>query len=290
MPTISSAKLAACSVPNLNYGHIRGGFRLLLFVLLLMVAGPLFVIVKQTLKEERRMAVVRGVYRLLPRILGIRIVQIGKPVNSRPCLYVANHLSYTDIPVLASILKATFVSRGDVNGWPVIGWLARQQRVLFISRRKEKSLVEVQAVRQRLEGGERILMFPEGTSSDGQRVLPFKSTFFAIANPVMYNGIEQQVAVQPISMTPTELGGLPIGRHQRPLYCWYGDMEFAPHLWDLVQLAGFTVEVRFHTPTTLAEMGDRKKLAHYCEETIAAGLSEGLSGHRTLVPHKAKTA
>ena len=268
---------------TITVSHVRGTLRLIGFILIILCAAPVLVFADRFLKEERRVAVVRGSYRLLPRLLGIKLVVYGKPIADRPCLYVANHLSYLDIPVLGSILKSAFISRGDVAGWPVIGWLAKQQRVMFITRRKNTAVAEAKMIRDRLEAGERLLMFPEGTSSDGQHVLPFKSTFFAVAQPVTFQGRERQVTVQPVSMALTERGNLPIGRHQRPLYCWYGDMEFAPHFWDVLQQPGFTVEVRFHPATTLAAMdNDRKKLAHYCEETIAHGLSDGLAGRRPV--------
>ncbi len=258
--------------------HLRGGLRLFAFLLIMLVATPFLFVGLYIRNEDRRAALVRFFYGILRRAIGLRLVVTGTPTEAMPAIYVSNHLSYLDIPVLGSLLKASFISRGDVAGWPVIGFLSKLQRTIFTSRSRNTAVAEAKTIRARLEAGDRLLMFPEGSSADGNHLLPFKSTFFAVAAPIIKNGIEQQIVVQPISLTLTELGDLPIGRHQRPFYAWFGDMDFAPHFWQALQLPGFTIEVRFHAPTTLAQAGDRKALCAYCEREIMAGVDEGLSG------------
>lgn len=264
-------------------GHIRGALRLVAFLLVMLVATPFLFACLYIGSEDSRAAVVRFFYGILRRAIGLRLVVTGAPTEAQPALYVSNHLSYLDIPVLGSLLKASFISRGDVAGWPVIGFLSKLQRTIFTSRSRATAVAEARQIRARLEAGDRLLMFPEGSSGDGNRLLPFKSTFFAVAAPILKpDGTEQQITVQPVSLALTELGDLPIGRHQRPFYAWFGDMDFAPHFWQALQLPGFTIEVRFHPPTTLAAAGDRKAICTYCEREIAHGMDEGLSGR----PHR----
>src|SRR5205823_4355820 len=119
----------------------------------------------------------------------------------------------------------------------------------------------------------------EGTSGDGNRVLPFKSALFSVAAAAT-----DQVIVQPVSIAYTRLDGMPIGRRLRPLFAWYGSMAMAPHLWTLLGLGAVEIVVEFHPPTTLAECGSRKLLAGYCYERVAAGMANALSGRRGLRP------
>lgn len=259
-------------------GKIRAVVRIILFLLMVVVTYPLFWLSRR-LSEEKRTTIVRAIYKVLVTMLGFKLRVYGRPVDNRPCLYVANHLSYLDIPLLGSLLKASFVSRADVAGWPLFGHMGKLQRTVWIDRKPELAVEHAKELRRRIESGDRILVFPEGTSTDGLHLLPFKSTLFEVAQPFKNaDGTETQVTVQPISIVVTEMGNLPIGRHQRPLYSWYGDMTFEHHFWDMLQRAGFTLEVQFHAPVTMAQFGHRKKLAAHCEQVIAEGLSAGLAG------------
>jgi 1-acyl-sn-glycerol-3-phosphate acyltransferase len=257
---------------------IRMIARLLIFLSLAIIALPIHV-VSLRMNEDARAATVRWVFRVLMFCLGFTIRVHGKAVEDQPCVYVCNHVSYLDIPVLGTILKASFVSRADVGSWPLIGWFARLQRTVLIERKPELARQHATTIRARIETGDRLLFFPEGTSGDGQRLLPFKSSLFDVAKPIMRaDGSEQQVTVQPISLIVTELGNLPIGRHQRPFYAWFGDMEFAPHFLEALSLPGFTIDVQLHAPVTMAQFANRKALAAHCEQVMAAGLSCGLAG------------
>jgi 1-acyl-sn-glycerol-3-phosphate acyltransferase len=118
-------------------------------------------------------------------------------------------------------------------------------------------------------------MFAEGTTSDGNRVLPFRSSLFATAE---IDADGAPIRVQPISIAYTRLDGIPMGRHFRPYFAWYGDMEMLPHLWGIVGLGRSTVVVHFHKPVTIHDFPDRKALAAYCQAVVASGVSAALSG------------
>jgi 1-acyl-sn-glycerol-3-phosphate acyltransferase len=218
----------------------------------------------------------RFYHRQCCRILGVRVRQVGQPSASRPILFAANHISYLDITVFGSLLPASFIAKSEVARWPLFGWLAQLQRSVFVDRRVRSTARQRDSIARRLADGDALILFPEGTSGDGNRILPFKSALFGVADAV------PGVRVQPVSIAYTRLDGMPIGRALRPLFAWYGTMTMAPHLWRVLGLGTVEVIVEFHPPTTLAECGSRKAVARYCEERVATGLAAALSGRRAV--------
>lgn len=218
------------------------------------------------------------IYRLWAAIVcwicGLRLVVRGTPVGGSGCLYVANHCSYLDIPVLRAILDATFVSRHDVSGWPILGPLARMTGTLFFERRATRSGEQARQMSGQLEKGQSIILFPEGTSTDGNRVLPFKSSLFAAVE--RSQGVTR--TVQPVTIAYTHLYNVPMSLVERPLFAWYGDMDLAPHLWQLLHIGTATVEVTLHDPVRPEQAGDRKQLASICRHSVAEGLRKSLTG------------
>ena len=239
---------------------------------------PLMPVQALGLALRRRWAVTfpRFYHRCCCPILGIRVRAIGRPAEARPVLFAANHVSYLDITVLGSLLDASFIAKTEVAGWPLFGWLARLQRSVFIDRRARSTAHQRDSIAARLAAGEALILFPEGTSGDGVRLLPFKSALFSVAD----HAASGAVKVQPVSIAYTRLDGMPLGRALRPFFAWYGAMSLAPHLWRMLGLGRLEVVVEFHPPTSLARCGSRKMLARYCEERIAEGLAGALSGRR----------
>jgi lyso-ornithine lipid O-acyltransferase len=213
---------------------------------------------------------------LVLRILGFKRRVHGTPAREGPVLYVANHTSYLDVTVLGTILRAAFVSKAEVKGWPVVGILARLHRSAFVERRSVRAAEQRDTLSQRLFQGDSLILFAEGTSSDGQRVLPFKSSLFAVAGLNRADG--RPVQVQPVTVVCTEIGGLPAARAWRPYYAWFGDMTFVPHLWNVLKMGRFTVDVTFFPPVILKDFADRKALADYCHDVIARGVERNLTG------------
>jgi len=136
-------------------------------------------------------------------------------------------------------------------------------------------------IHSRIVAGDRLVLFPEGTSSDGNRVLPFKSALMSVAQLTIVNGEEDReddLVVQPLSVAYTKLYGMPMGRYFRPFFAWYGDMELFPHLWEAFTLGPIEVVVEYHKPVTIREIGNRKALAAYCEDRCREGLIRALRG------------
>jgi len=220
-------------------------------------------------------------HRLVCRILGIAIERRGVPSPARPTLFVANHTSYLDIEILGAAIPGSFVSKADIDGWPLFGWLARLQRTVFIDRKRRSVARQRDALSARLRAGDQLILFPEGTSSDGQRLLPFKSALFAAVTESEGAG---DIAVQPVSIAYLRLDGMPLGRSYRPLFAWYGDMDLAPHLWTVLGLGRLGVSVTFHPAVRAADFPSRKALADHCASVVAAGLAAALSGRETAPP------
>jgi 1-acyl-sn-glycerol-3-phosphate acyltransferase len=215
------------------------------------------------------------------RILGFRIQVIGTPTAKRPVLFAANHISYTDITILGSLIPGSFVAKAEVAKWPFFGWLAKLQRSVFVDRQMRSTASQRDAIGERLAGGDALILFAEGTSGDGNRVLPFKSALFAAAQRGM--GFPP-VIVQPVSLAYVRLDGIPIRRLYRPFFAWYGAVDLAPHMWSMVGLGTVDVVVQFHPPAFLADCGSRKALAGYCHARVAGGLVGALFGRPQPMP------
>lgn len=202
-------------------------------------------------------------------VLGIRVVVDGSKTAQAPCLFVSNHSSYLDIPVLGSLIPGCFVAKAEVAGWPLFGWLAKLQRTLFIDRRVSKVGDGQSALAKRLQEKDNLVLFPEGTSSDGVRVLPFRRALF---QTILEEANGKGLVVQPVTISCVAINGLPADRAAQQLYAWFGDMDLAPHLWAFAHLKSCTVRVVFHPVQDVKQMADRKVLAAEMEKLVATGL------------------
>ena len=207
------------------------------------------------------------------RILGFRVRIIGRPTAERPVLFAANHVSYTDVMILGSLVAGSFIAKSEVRSWPFFGWLARLQRTVLVDRQIRSIATQRDAISERFSAGDALILFPEGTSGDGNRILPFKTALFSAAAK---SGGHGPVLVQPVSLAYTRLDGIPIGRAFRPFFAWYGAMGLVTHLWGMIGFGTVEVVVQFHPPTVLADCGSRKALAGYCYARVARGVAGAL--------------
>jgi 1-acyl-sn-glycerol-3-phosphate acyltransferase len=221
------------------------------------------------------------------RIMGFHVEVRGQQSTDHPTLYASNHNSYLDVMVLGSLIAGSFVAKAEVADWPLFGWLAKLQRSVFIERRGREAAVHRDEMSERLERGDDLILFAEGTSSDGNRVLPFKSALFAVAER---RPRSRPLLVQPVSIAYTRLDGVPMGRYLRPFFAWYGDMDMGSHIWQLAGLGWATVVVEFHPPVTIDEFGSRKALSAHCQGQAAAGVAAALSGRPQRAPGAASIA
>jgi 1-acyl-sn-glycerol-3-phosphate acyltransferase len=210
----------------------------------------------------------RFYWAVVSRLLGVRVRMIGTPAydkTSRPVVFVSNHSSWLDVPVLGGRLNGCFVSKDEVGAWPFVGTVARLGRTVFISRQRHATARERDAMRERLAHGDNLVLFPEGTTSDGSRVLPFRSSFFAIAE-----GPDPPL-IQPVSVVYDRLDGLPTGRASRAIFAWYGDMDLATHFWRFAQHRGLRATILLHAPMDPSSFASRKALSHAVWQAVADG-------------------
>jgi len=200
-------------------------------------------------------------------LLGMRVRVIGEPAHAdgRRVVFVSNHSSWIDVPVLGGQLDGCFVSKGEVAEWPLVSAIARLGRTVFVSRQRGLIRQERDHMRARLVDGDNLILFPEGTTSDGSRVMPFRSAFFAVAE-----GADPPL-IQPVSVVYDRLAGLPIGRATRPLFAWYGDMDIASHYWRLGRHKGLRATVLLHAPLDPAMFANRKALSQAVWRVVADG-------------------
>ncbi|MCX7899533.1 MAG: 1-acyl-sn-glycerol-3-phosphate acyltransferase, partial [Methylocystis sp.] len=195
-------------------------------------------------------------------LIGVRIHVHGQLPGKSPRLVISNHISWTDIIALASCYPLIFLSKSEVRSWPILGLLARLQGTVFVDRadradvsRANKSLTAV--MRQSRD----VVLFAEGTSSDGARVLPFRAAHFAPARDLSMRGEAASTpTLAPIAIlyaSGTKL--IDVG--------WYGDMTFVPHLWRLMGLGGVCCHI-FCGEQIYAGLTDRKKLAAEAEARV----------------------
>lgn len=214
-------------------------------------------------------------HRICCRILGFRVVVNGAMSAKLPTLFVSNHSSYIDVMVLASLIPGSFVAKAEVATWPFFGRLAKLQRTIFVDRRVSRAADQRDQMLKRLRARENLILFPEGTSNDGTRPLPFKSALFAVAQGDVGG---EKLVVQPVSVAYTRLDGMPVGRAFRAHFAWYGDMMLMPHMWILTGLGVVTVEVMFHPPVSIAGFGTRKALADHCFNEVMQGVAAANAG------------
>ncbi len=210
----------------------------------------------------------RFYWAVFARVIGLQVRVIGVPPacgHGRRVIYAANHCSWLDIPVLGGRLSACFVSKDEIARWPGVNVIAKLGRTVFVSRQRRATGRERDAMRNRLAAGDDLLLFPEGTSSDGSRVLPFRSAFFSLAEG------EDVPLIQPISVVYDRLGGLPTRRSTRSVFAWYGDMDLASHFWRLAQWRGMRATILMHPPLDPKDFANRKLLAQAAWDAVAGG-------------------
>lgn len=221
--------------------------------------------------RRARYGVARLWFRGCCRLCSLRLRIIGTPYRSGPAFFAANHVSYLDIIAFGAVLDAVFVAKREVRGWPLFGLLARLVRTEFISRRAREAEQQTRSLAARLAAGESLIVFPEGTSTDGFCVRPFKTSLFGMT---AHLPASSDLRVQPISIAyPRYATGKALIGGLESLYAWYGEMTLLPHMLGVFGLRGAEVEIRFHEPVALDAFADRKELARYCENQVAAGVS-----------------
>ncbi|MGQ3675420.1 lysophospholipid acyltransferase family protein [Xanthobacter sp. TB0139] len=256
---------------------IRLGFVICMVLLATAIGIPLQWLALK-LKWRIRRTIPMLYHRILLRCLGVKVRVEGVPALGRPLLVLSNHCSWLDIPVLGSRMPLFFVAKSEVAEWPLVGLLAKFQRTVFVNRQRRQATSDVnREIARRLKQGDPVVLFAEGTSSDGNRVLPFRTALVGAVRDA-FEDVEQ-VSVQPLSISYVRLQGIPMGRQHRGIAAWTGDMELAPHLMEVLRQGAIDVTLSFGPELVLDAAHDRKSVTREAEASVRSMMVKSLSGH-----------
>jgi 1-acyl-sn-glycerol-3-phosphate acyltransferase len=216
-------------------------------------------------------------HRVCLKLFGVRVELRGEPTTNRPLLFVANHSSWLDHLILSAATPVVFIAKKEISSWPVFGTLARLQRSIFVdrSRRQETGAVN-QEISARLTSGDPVVLYGEGTTGDGNRVLPFRSALLGAMSMTVGRG--ETGYLQPVSIAYTKLQGLPMGRQHRPVAAWFGDMSITKHIGRMLKIGGIDAVVTFGPEMAVTPEMDRKSVAKALEQSVRRMTSAARSG------------
>ena len=253
-----------------NYLHI---FWRVPVLIIWMIVLPLVFILARTCKLPNHRSIPYLFHRGVRVILGLYAHPSGDLSEQQPTLYVSNHISYLDVFVLGDT-PAFFVAKSEVANWPILGRFAKYQNTLFIERKAGKTKHALDVMKQHIADGNSLILFPEGTSTDGVHVEPFKSSLFEAVNIDLSQQQSKQIPIQSITVAYTHQGGKKMTQAMRDHYAWYANMPFSSHFFKLFALKKVDVKVYFHPVCYLNDFETRKHCADYCQKMIAAKLAE----------------
>ncbi len=229
-------------------------------------------------------AVAVNYYRLLCGVLGLRVRVLGEPVRDRAVLFVCNHVSWADILAIGTIMPVAYVSKAEVAKWPLVGAAAKMQRAVFVDRsRRHQTGDAIADIVRRLAGGISVVLFAEGTSSDGNRVLPFRSALMGAVKEASARA-ESGILIQPMSICYTGINGIPMGRQHRPIVAWYGDLDFMPHIKALMDRGAIDAVITYGDPIAADGTADRKAMTRSLESAVRGITAATLRGRPLPMP------
>jgi lyso-ornithine lipid O-acyltransferase len=208
-------------------------------------------------------------HRILCALIGVRIREVGIRSTASPALILSNHVSWLDISVVSALSPVVFVAKSEAAGWPALGWLAKLQRTVFINRQaRHQAGAATSEIAGRLLGGDAVVLFGEGTSGDGVRVLPFRSALVGAVHHALGNSTQHtSIIVPPMSLAYVGFGGVPMGRALRERAAWYGDADLMPHL-ARAGSGALDVPVSWGEAVAYAVRADRKAIARAAENSV----------------------
>jgi len=229
----------------------------------------------QARRTTRR--IMRTAFHLGSMVYGIRIRTIGQLSRARPLIIVSNHFSYLDLFVLGSRIEAAFTPKNEIRSWRIIGFMCKVAGCLFIDRRAMRTLENKHMLARALAAGDIISLFPEGTTSEGKGLLPFKTALFGLAK-------ENNVDVQPVSIVYTKLNGKPVDAAALSVVGWYGESYFFPHAAHFMRQKNLEAVMTFHPVIRADEFKSRKELAGRCRSVIEEAIAKVLASEEKKTP------
>ncbi|ALG68349.1 lysophospholipid acyltransferase family protein [Beggiatoa leptomitoformis] len=253
---------------------IRASIRIFLFIawcILLASLQTLFLFFRFKNKLWLPMIFHRGCC----RILGFHIQVTGELTEQKTVLFVSNHISYVDVIILGGVLSGSFVAKAEVAKWPLLGGLAKLQDTLFIERVSLQVKNHLSLMQNALNTQRNLILFPEGTSGNGNHVLPFKSALFRVVETESDNA----PLVQPVTVAYTHCDNIVMTQALRDYYAWYDDTPLLTHFFRMAGMRSVSIQIMLHPAVKGSNFASRKALAEYCQLQVAQGLEKALSTH-----------
>ena len=231
---------------------------------MILILGPIqYILVKVKLSYRIYIPII--FHRILLKILGIKVKVIGKKTSLRPLILVGNHTSYIDIIILGSIMPICFIAKQEIKSWFLFGFLAKMQNTIFIKRKNFKALENIKNINKELDSKSAVVLFPEGTTNSGKKILNFKSSFFNLFES------NNTLGLQNFSLCYTHVNSMPIDNRTRPQVSWYGDMNIVTHLLNFLKLSSVNATVVLHPIMQLKEQ-NRKALSLSSIKQVKEGI------------------
>ena len=238
--------------------------KVFLIILVIVILGPIqYVFI--TFKVKYKAYIPQLFHKIILKVLGVKVKLIGKKTTARPLVLIGNHTSYLDIIILGSIMPICFIAKEEIRSWFLFGFLAKMQNTIFIKRKNFKTKQSLDYIKNQLSSNSAIVLFPEGTTNTGKRVLSFKSSLF---NLFENNNI---LRLQNFSLCYTHVNDMPIDNRIRPQISWYGDMNIIAHLLNLLKLSSVNATVVLH-PVMQLEGQDRKTISMLSIKQVREGI------------------
>lgn len=245
---------------------VVGALKLATYLILTLILIPVQWAVMKVTSGKSILVIPKFYHGLSCKIFGIKVIVEGNIKTAPHTVYMSNHLSYLDITVISSVLPACFMAKKDVAGWPLFGTLARLQNTLFVSRNPRDASTSKIEFEERLKSPLPLIIFPEGTSSNGSSILPFKSSLFE-------SFLMKKTAIQPFTISLLEIDGKrPLSGEIRDLYAYHGDISLPPHFWNFSKLKGCVIKLNFKEPILTISYNDRKSLSIDVRNRVVEGL------------------
>ena len=246
------------------YSPILSFFRLLLLVPWIFIT-VVFHTISMFVSQKFFFIFYKFLFFGLTKIFGIKINSFGNQ-KKKKVLFISNHISYLDIIILGSAIDAIFVAKSEIKNWPIINKLCFLGKTIFVERENLRSIkMQAENIKNNLRDGFNVILFPEGTSSDGSKVLDFKSSLFQV---ITHNELKNY-SIQPISISYNKLDGLPLDKTYRPFLAWFGAMDLVSHAWKFLGLGLSEVSVHFHESKKFSSFTNRKHACSFCYEKIS---------------------
>ena len=248
--------------------YLRLSLRLLAFALWTLALVPLQLLVLIVTRNAVSYIIPRLWHKGVLHIANTRVIVTGTPTHDH-CFFVGNHISSMDIPILGSVLKASFVAKADVESYPIFGFLAGVQQTVFISRNQAHAKLATAKMRAMLKAEKNLIIFPEGTSTDASHIMPFKSSLFSVPIDFANDG----VVIQPFTLALLSVEGkTDLDRQTRNQFTLSPDVEFWQNFFSIMGLSEAVVRLHFHAPIMVAADMDRKSLAQTAYDIVASPL------------------